>query len=966
MSTNELLMVATEFRKALRPQDKDAFESSSYDDVLQDVNDIQSQRELTKTMINMKRIEPFLTGMINLEKVLVAIKFEEALDSMACVWGSIRFLLKTTNLSDREIDNLLDAYEKLGEKIPPVYEYVHFFSGFKLSESLLLHIYRDVSTFHQNSYKLFSLRSTLYQKLYKPTWKALNNTIKHLEESLERHGQFIQEHGSPFRNPQKSLGDYNSSVKRHESDFNEKEKLEKEKLKTKVLEWISASKETYSLHKKFQDTRICPDTGRWLFKKYSEITDWMKEDLPPESAIWLHGSRGYGKTILASILIDELHSRIKSEANDPKSKLYYFYCQEADADHRTYLGVLKGILYQMVNTNEYLLPYCADKAESGGSTSLAHVDVAQALIEAFFEYNSRQYVVIDGLDECETPEEMRKIANFFMKQVSKCDNDIKQGQLRILFMSQMIKELEKDHSMPEEDGRIQLKSTDNAEDIRAYVKARIPEFSEERGTKSGFNLSEADKDQIISIVCGRSEEMFLYAHLAIEYLLQQPTKDRLLQKAKGEMLPESLDKCIYEKLLGAVKDELLQLAEGEEHWKMAKLLLGWLVCAKRPLRWNEMQSILSYEPEKQKVDFDKNMLRQAAEKYLGSLVHILDGGHIRIVHSTARRYIVNNAHINAEETQCQLTVLCLRYLSLLTTSNMDQNEERHRNKVKHGWFAFQDYACSQWHSHVDTVIKACKVLFCGNIHSAQHVESFGSALQNFIDIHREDLTAEIHSDITRDLPAELKEYSGLPFYDNLYFLWNHIYTHQKNTYDIRNTVGILRIEAALLRNRKTLETFTPDSQAYLNDTIADYYSSNLFKCSRVLCKFFYIGYEKKDDREAHKSRHDRPYQCPAQCNLAPLGFSNKKDWERHVRQYHPHLGEGPSIFEALRPKGGPTEFKCSLCGKQFTRKITQQGHERSHFGERPYKCTYEGCTKAFARLNDCQRHWKIHSRKQGK
>lgn len=88
-----------------------------------------------------------------------------------------------------------------------------------------------------------------------------------------------------------------------------------------------------------------------------------------------------------------------------------------------------------------------------------------------------------------------------------------------------------------------------------------------------------------------------------------------------------------------MRDELLQLEEGEEHWKLAKLLLGWLVCAKRPLRWNEMQAILSYVPEEQRVDFDNRMLRQAAEKYLGSLVYILDGGHIRIVHSTARRYV---------------------------------------------------------------------------------------------------------------------------------------------------------------------------------------------------------------------------------------------------------------------------------------------------------------------------------------
>ena len=34
--------------------------------------------------------------------------------------------------------------------------------------------------------------------------------------------------------------------------------------------------------------------------------------------------------------------------------------------------------------------------------------------------------------------------------------------------------------------------------------------------------------------------MFLYAHLAIEYLLQQPTKEMLLEKLKEEMLPKKL------------------------------------------------------------------------------------------------------------------------------------------------------------------------------------------------------------------------------------------------------------------------------------------------------------------------------------------------------------------------------------------------------------------------------------------
>jgi hypothetical protein len=68
-------------------------------------------------------------------------------------------LCQATNLNDREIDNLLDAYEELGGKIPSLYEYTPLFTGLNESQICLLHIYRDVSTFHQSLYKLFSLRS---------------------------------------------------------------------------------------------------------------------------------------------------------------------------------------------------------------------------------------------------------------------------------------------------------------------------------------------------------------------------------------------------------------------------------------------------------------------------------------------------------------------------------------------------------------------------------------------------------------------------------------------------------------------------------------------------------------------------------------------------------------------------------------------------------------------------------------
>jgi hypothetical protein len=150
----------------------------------------------------------------------------------------------------------------------------------------------------------------------------LSDTTKFLVESLQKHGQIIERHGSPLRNPPAGLNndgeitleesqpphitqdwgfvslklqEYDSEVAKRQKDFDEEQTSKRKGMKARVLEWISASKETDSLHRKFQDTKKCPDSGRWLFRRYSEVTDWMKEDLPPESAIWLHGSLGYGK-----------------------------------------------------------------------------------------------------------------------------------------------------------------------------------------------------------------------------------------------------------------------------------------------------------------------------------------------------------------------------------------------------------------------------------------------------------------------------------------------------------------------------------------------------------------------------------------------------------------------------------------------------------------------------------------------
>ncbi|KAF4456643.1 zinc finger protein [Fusarium albosuccineum] len=958
----ELNAHAERFKESLTAHDQERFGSTTFQDLQRELAAIQRHQLDTKELMNMSRLGMFLDGTKELEKTLDALEFPETREVMACIWGPALHLLKLTTPTERAFDNILDAYEIIGAELPRLLQYAPFFRDCVPAQEFLENTYKDIQRFHTLAYKLFfSLPSKLWQRMHRPIWKDFGNTFKQISDSLALHAKYIKKHGakivdtSPHGPENNSRTDsglfvedwseaiadmdyYRSELRKLWRDFEDQEEQRKRKRKLKITSWISSSTKIQRMHEDFRKMRICPNTGRWLFRRYSEVSDWMGEEGKelPESAIWLHGNRGFGKTILASLVVDELES-LKTEKRGyvvpPESRTYFFYCQEDDNEHRKHLEILKGILHQMVQADDYMHPFCEDKMSQGGGDNLANAELTQALIEAFVEYTPRQYIIIDGLDECEL-KETRQTAKFFMELVEKCDK-VNQGQLRVMFVSQRTPELKK--LLPDDDASILLKPTDNAADIREFVKKRIPEFSGSENN-AHFNLKDEDKDQIEAMICQQSEDSFLYAHLAIEYLLQQQTKGDLLKKIKEEILPKDLEK-IYEKLLGSLKRKILDGQGGEAMWQKSKQLLGWLVCAERTLKWHEIQAILSFDPDVPKIDFDNSMLRQDMEKYLGSLVHVLEGGHIRLIHATARRYIVQNKHISEKVVQCHLTSLCLRYLSLPCFTK-DYSSADRRKHAQQGWFSFQDYACSKWHTHIDTVIRECSDIFVTDLHSEIETE-LTTALELFISTHREDMQQDLREDLER---GHLNNFEDLPFFENLTFLWNHIYTHQKGNEEERNKVGIEQIDNALRDNRNVLEEFSPtdpalsaddDPEFCIEDQIQHYYGPNLFKCNRTLCRFFHVGYDNKKARDTHDNRHDRPFKCPVLCNSAPIGFSTNKDKDRHVRIYHPELSEGPSNFEALSRRQESGRFTCRLCNKTFTRKINLKGHERSHFGDRP-------------------------------
>jgi len=69
----------------------------------------------------------------------------------------------------------------------------------------------------------------------------------------------------------------------------------------------------------------------------------------------------------------------------------------------------------------------------------------------------------------------------------------------------------------------------------------------------------------------------------------------------------------------------------------AKRLLGWITFSKRPLKWHEIQSASSIDIEYRVVNFEGRQTPDHIRDICGSLVEILPGNRVQLVHATARQ-----------------------------------------------------------------------------------------------------------------------------------------------------------------------------------------------------------------------------------------------------------------------------------------------------------------------------------------
>jgi hypothetical protein len=177
----------------------------------------------------------------------------------------------------------------------------------------------------------------------------------------------------------------------------------------------------------------------------------------------------------------------------------FFFCIKDDPLKNTAVSILRGLLTQILRENLDMLPFCYEKMRASGESTLNSFAIAKSLFETFTKRIDKQFIVIDGLDEC-TPEEIKSFLAYMIKLVQDHEEQ-NPGSLRLLILSQQVNDIQK--RLPSTKGVAKwimpIIPSDTAQDIHCYVAAKMEK------TKEKYELDNEYTASIIEKTCLRAD-----------------------------------------------------------------------------------------------------------------------------------------------------------------------------------------------------------------------------------------------------------------------------------------------------------------------------------------------------------------------------------------------------------------------------------------------------------------------------
>ncbi|KAG5654901.1 hypothetical protein KAF25_010946 [Fusarium avenaceum] len=359
-----------------------------------------------------------------------------------------------------------------------------------------------------------------------------------------------------------------SSTVKHTYD-NLKTAQARERFNT-IVKWMRAPDTSSNLNKAL-DTRQ-EGSGQNLIQ--CEAYQAWKSQL--NSFLWLHGIPGSGKTILSSSVIKDLQT-----GPSYRSVIYYYFDfsnnqkQTFDSSLRSFICQLYCKFEDVRSSLNALYDTCMEGYQQPSTDSLeaVFIKMTQPIREL--------WIVLDALDECSTDERSATVLPW-IKRLSSSQH----CNTHVLVTSRPERDIEKVITGWELEKYI-IRLTDNliAEDIRAYVKARVR--NPQSKLMERWNQRNDVLDEIENVLVKKANGMFLWVSCQLRVLENCLDRRRLYETLN------SLPTTLY-----GTYDRILNDIAKHPHMKDAITVLQMLVFSESRLTLEQAVDAVAVNTER--------------------------------------------------------------------------------------------------------------------------------------------------------------------------------------------------------------------------------------------------------------------------------------------------------------------------------------------------------------------------------
>ncbi|KAG4264758.1 hypothetical protein FPRO03_00042 [Fusarium proliferatum] len=460
------------------------------------------------------------------------------------------------------------------------------------------------------------------------------------------------------------LSQIHETVTRSDANIREVKRKMDRKEDVEILEWLTPV--NYGPQQSDTFSQRQEGTGEWLLSS-KEFQDWIDTG----KTLFCPGVPGAGKTILTSIVINELMTRF---GDDDTVGIAFIYGNYRQRDEQRLDHLLKSLLKQLVQGQSSIPAsvkslYDKHKVSKTRPSSEEISTTLQSVVALF----TRVHIIVDALDELNAIDGCR---NRFLEEILKVQA---QGSAKFFATSRFIPEITDKFG-----GGKTIKIRAQDEDVRSFLDSKI--------SQSG-KLLQTHREMIKSEIAKAVDGMFLLAQLHFQYVSTKKTlkkiKDALNSLSGGSKAYDIAYKKAMERIAGQDQDSK----------ELAMQVLSWITGARRVLTILELQHALAVERDHKELDEENVPRIDDMISVCSGLVAVgQESGVIRLVHYTTEEYLDRTRNIWFSNSDLEIAMTCITYLSFdVFRGDFCKRREEYKRRLR--CHPFYYYAHRNWGHH---------------------------------------------------------------------------------------------------------------------------------------------------------------------------------------------------------------------------------------------------------------------------